>query len=98
MAERDEEFLDLEEENIELVDENGDVVNFKFLDKIEYKGKIYVLLLPAEPNDEIAEDELVIFELNVKNESLDPIEDEKLLDEIYEHYVQEAEAEDGEVS
>lgn len=98
MAERDEEILDLDEEIIELVDENGDVVKFKLLDVTEYKGEKYVLLLAAEPNDDIAEDEVVIFKLNEKEESLDVIEDEDLLDKIYENYVEEAEAEDGGVN
>lgn len=93
MAERelDEE---LEEEIIELVDEEGTVIKFKLLDVTEYKGEKYTLLLAAEPNDEIGEDEVVIFRLNEKDESLEPIEDDALLDEIFEFYQSETEDED----
>lgn len=95
MSEReDEELLDLEQEIIELIDEEGDVIKFKLLDVTEYKGKKYVLLIAAEPNAQIAEDEVAIFELNEKSESLDTIEDEDLLEEIYENYVQEEEYEE----
>lgn len=90
--ELNEEELDLEEEVIELEDENGNVIKFKLLDVTEYKGEKYTLLLAAEPNEEIGEDEVVIFRLNEKDEVLEPIEDERLLEEVFEYYQIEAEA------
>ncbi len=74
---------------IELVDDSGDVIKFKLLDVTEYKDQKYTLLLPAEPNEEIAEDEVVIFRLNEDEEVLEPIEDEKLLNEVYDFWQQE---------
>ncbi|MDE6667652.1 MAG: DUF1292 domain-containing protein [Clostridia bacterium] len=94
MSEELDEELDLEEEVIELVDDDGKVIKFKLLDVTEYKGEKYTLLLAAEPNEEIAEDEVVIFRLNEEEEVLEPIEDEKLLEEVFEFYQQEVEAED----
>ena len=94
MSEELDEELDLEEEVIELVDDDGNVIKFKLLDVTEYKGQKYTLLLAAEPNDEIAEDEVVIFRLNEVEEVLEPIEDEKLLEEVFEFYQQEVEAEE----
>ena len=90
-----EEELEQEQENelIELIDDDGNVINFKLLDVTEYKGVKYTLLLAAEPNDEIAEDEVVIFRLNETEEVLEPIEDEKLLEEVFEFYQQEVEEE-----
>jgi len=87
----EEEELDLENELIELVDDDGNVIKFKLLDVTEYKGEKYTLLLAAEPNDEIAEDEVVIFRLNETEEVLEPIEDEALLEEVFEFYQQEIE-------
>lgn len=90
-----------EEENeiIELIDDDGKIIKFRLLDVTEYKGEKYTLLLIAEPNDEIAEDEVVIFRLNEKEETLEPIEDEKLLEEVFEFYQsEEDEEEDGEIS
>ena len=81
-------------EIVELIDDDGKIIKFKLLDVTEYKGEKYTLLLAAEPNDEIAEDEVVIFRLNQTEETLEPIEDEKLLEEIFEFYQQEAEAEE----
>ena len=79
---------------IELVDDGGNIIKFRLLDVTEYKGQKYTLLLAAEPNDEIAEDEVIIFRLNEKDEALEPIEDEALLQEIFDFYQQENEGED----
>ena len=81
------------EEIVELIDDNGNVLKFKLLDVTEYKGVKYTLLLAAEPNEEIAEDEVVIFRLNEEEEVLEPIEDEKLLEEVFEFYQNEIEEE-----
>lgn len=89
----------LEEEQgdlIELIDDEGHVINFRLLDVTEYKGEKYTLLLAAEPNDGIAEDEVVIFRLNEADETLEPIEDENLLQEVFDFYQQEADEADGE--
>ncbi|MDE6441811.1 MAG: DUF1292 domain-containing protein [Clostridia bacterium] len=85
---------ELDDGIIELVDDDGKVINFKLLDVTEYKGVKYTLLLAAEPNEEIAEDEVVIFRLNEEAETLEPIEDEKLLEEVFDFYQQETEGEE----
>lgn len=82
---------ELDNEIIELIDEEGKIINFKLLDVTEYKGVKYTLLLAAEPNEEIAEDEVVIFRLNEAEETLEPVEDEELLQEVFDFYQQEAE-------
>ena len=80
------------EENglIELIDDEGKIINFRLLDVTEYKGVKYTLLLAAERNEEIGDDEVVIFRLNETDETLEPIEDENLLQEIFDFYQQEA--------
>lgn len=88
----------LEEEIVELIDDDGNVIKFKLLDVTEYKGEKYTLLLAAEPNEEIGEDEVVIFRLNEKEETLEPIEDDGLLQEVFDFYQQEVEAEDEEIN
>ena len=94
----DKENLNEEEEEseiIELIDDDGKIIKFKLLDVTEYKGEKYTLLLAAEPSEEIADDEVVIFRLNEKEEILEPIEDEKLLEEVFEFYQAEAEEEEN---
>ena len=91
----DNEILNEEEtELIELIDDDGKVIKFKLLDVTEYKGEKYTLLLAAEPSDEIADDEVVIFRLNEKEETLEPIEDEALLEEVFEFYQSEVDDEE----
>ncbi len=93
---KDDEILEEgEDELIELIDDDGNVINFKLLDVTEYKGEKYTLLLAAEPNDEIAEDEVVIFRYNEQAETLDPIEDENLLQEVFDFYQSETDEEDN---
>ena len=85
---------ELDDGIIELIDEEDNVVKFRLLDVTEYKGEKYTLLLAAEPNDDIAEDEVVIFRLNEDEEILEPIEDEELLQEVFDFYQSETEGED----
>lgn len=82
-----------EAELIELIDDEGKIIKFRLLDVTEYKGEKYTLLLADEPNEEIAEDEVVIFRLNEKEEVLEPVEDEKLLQEVFDFYQKEVEEE-----
>ena len=79
---------------IELIDEEENIVRFRLLDVTEYKGGKYTLLLAAEPNDDIADDEVVIFRLNEEAQTLEPIEDENLLQEVFDFYQSETEGED----
>ena len=78
-----------EEEVIELIDDAGNVIKFKLLDVTEYKGEKYALLLAAEPNESIAEDEVAIFRYQEEEQMLEPIEDEALLEEVFEFYQSE---------
>ena len=85
----------LEDGIIELIDEDENVVKFRLLGVTEYKGAKYTLLLPAEPNDDVEEDEVVIFTLNEEEQTLDPIEDEQLLQEVFDFYLSEQDEEEN---
>ena len=91
---------DLDEEVIELIDEDGNTVKFYHVATIDYKEDWFVFFTPAQEVEEVSEDEVVIFKLGLDDEGKDvflPIEDEKLLNEVYEEYVKLMEQEmDGE--
>lgn len=58
MEENNGAFLDEEEGIIELVDEEGNVTRFEFVDRAEFNGVVYYALIPAdfdENNEETAE-------------------------------------------
>ena len=78
-----------DDELIELVDDDGNIIKFKLLDVTEYKNQKYTLLLPAEENDEVEEDEVLIFRYNEKDQLLETIEDEDLLQEVFDFYREE---------
>ena len=82
----------MENENIELMeeeasiltltDENGENVDFEYLDCIELKGKEYLVLLPADA----VETEIVILEVepvDEENENYLSVEDEGVLNAVY---------------
>lgn len=83
-----------EEDIIELIDDDDNVIKFRLLDVTEYKGEKYALLLAAEPNDAIAEDEVAIFRYKEEEQILEPIEDDALLEEVFEYYQSEYEDEE----
>lgn len=81
-----------EEENEDLVtllDDEGNEVDFYHAATVDYKGNWYIFLQPAEEMEDIEEDEVVIFKLEKDEKGEDlftPIDDEKLLDEVYHEY------------
>ena len=92
--------LDMEREDIvELVDEDGNEVSFEHIMTLEHKGKTYILLVPLDPMEEVAEDEMVILEIQTDAEGNDyyaSIEDEALVNEVFEEYLSIAEADEEE--
>ena len=76
-----EEILQEEESSIlTLTDENGEDVNFEYLDCIEYNGIEYLVLMPEES------DEIVILEVqpvDEENENYVAVEDEAVLEAVY---------------
>ena len=78
-----EEILQEEESSIiSLTDENGVETEFEYLDCIEYGGKEYLVLIPAQEDA----DELVILEVepvDEENENYLAVEDEAVLNAVY---------------
>lgn len=78
-----EQILQEEEASIlTLVDENGQDVDFEYLDCIEYQGKEYLVLVPAEEEAF----EIVILEVQPVDEETEnyiAVEDEAVLDAVY---------------
>ena len=78
-----EEILQEEEQNIlVLTDENGADVEFEYLDCIDYNGKEYLALMPAEENA----NEIVILEVEPVDDETEnylAITDEAVLDAVY---------------
>ena len=67
---------------ITFTDENGEDVSFEYLDCIEYEGKEYLCLLPAEEEAY----EIVILEVepvDEENENYLSVEDEDTLNAVY---------------
>ena len=84
---------------VELVDEDGKNVRFEFLMMLEHEGGNYLLLTPAEEIDGVDEDEVVILKVDTDENGEDvyvSIDDEKLMETLFEKYLAMVESEDGE--
>lgn len=81
--ENNEELLQEEESSIiVLTDENGEDVEFEYLDCIEYQETEYMVLTPAEEDS----GEIVILRIepvDEENENYMAVEDEAVLDAVY---------------
>lgn len=82
--ENNNEMLPEEEMNIlTLTDENGNDIEFEYLDVIEYQSKEYLFLMPVEEESS----EIVILEIepvDEENENYLAVEDEQILQAVYE--------------
>lgn len=92
--------MELDQENIiELVDDDGNAVQFEHLMSLEHNGNVYICLVPAEPMEDVEEDELVIMRILTDengNDYYSTIESEKELNEVFEKYLEIAEADEEE--
>lgn len=101
MADEKLENLDLEVEEddgdlVELVDDQGRVLKFFHVGSLEHKEKWYAFFMPAEEIEGTTEDEVVIFNISKDDkgeEVLLPVEDEALLEEVYEEFCRQMEEE-----
>ncbi len=84
--------MDLEDEELNniivLSDENGEDIQFEFLDLIEYESEEYVILLPVAEEGEEEDGEVVILKVensdDEEEESYISVDDEDTLNQIFE--------------
>lgn len=71
-----------------LSDENGEDVQFEFLDLIEYDSEEYVVLLPVVEDEEDDNGEVVILKVedtgDEEEESYVSVDDEEVLNKVFE--------------
>ncbi len=84
---------------VELLDENDTPVRFEHLMTLDHMGETYILLVPAEPMEDVGDDEVIILRIDQDQDGEDiyvGIEDETLLKVIFERYLEIAEADEDE--
>ena len=80
--ENNEILMEEEESILTLTDENGEDMDFEYLDCIEYQDTEYLVLMPVEGE----ENEIVILRIepvDEENENYLAVEDEAVLDAVY---------------
>ena len=84
---------------VELTDEEGNTLKFEHVMTVEYKGDAYILLAPAEHMEDLADDEVMILKIGTDDQGDDvyeTVEDEAVLQAVFEEYLKIAEADGGE--
>ena len=68
-----------------LNDEDGNEVEFEFLDLIEFEGEEYVVLLTVEETDDAGEVVILqVEDIDSEEESYKSVEDENVLNKVFE--------------
>lgn len=89
----------MEQDNIvELLDENDNVVRFEHIMTVEYEGDKYALLSPLEEMEDAEDGDVVILRIDEgeEDDSYVGIEDEALLEAVFQKYMEIVGAEDEE--
>ena len=74
--------MEQDENILTLTDENGQDMDFEYLDCLPYEGKEYLVLMPADkPSTEIVI--LEVEPVDEENENYLAVEDEAILDAVY---------------
>ena len=75
-------------DNIVLLDSDGKEVEFSQVAVIPLKNKIYAILKPVSKMEGVAEDEALVFLIDVidDNECLVMVEDDKVIDAVFDGY------------
>ena len=84
----------LEDNVITLKDEDGNDVDFEFLDVVEYEGNDYVVLLPLEADEDEAEEVIILkedkeFPTAEDESSYVSVEDENVLNTVFQIFKDE---------
>ncbi len=70
---------------ITLNDEEGNEVEFEFLDLIEFEGEEYAVLLPVEETEDAGEVVILqVEDIDTEEESYTSVEDEEILNKVFE--------------
>ena len=81
--ENNEILMEEEESILTLTDENGEDIQFEYLDCVEYQGVEYLILMPLEEES----NEIVILQIepvDEENENYLAVENEDVLDAVYD--------------
>lgn len=92
---KDEEMQD--DEIIVMVDEDGKEVEFNHIATLDYNDEWYIYVQPVELGD-MDDDEMFIFKIEEDengNDLFTPVEDEDLLDALYQEYLKECDLQDA---
>lgn len=78
----------MNDNKVELIDENGDRVEFEHLMTLEYMGNQYLVLHPSD--ESVADDEVVIMSVDTDDdgeEFYEPVDDEDTANKVFMEFL-----------
>lgn len=82
---------------IELFDENDNAVRFEHIMTVQYGGEDYVLLAPVDPTEDMEDDEVLVLKIASDENGEEiyvSVEDDSVVEKVFEKYLELVEAED----
>lgn len=96
MADVFDDLLEMEDDDIITLfnEDTQQEEDFYHVATIDYKGEWYVFLNPVVPTEDIGEDDVIIYRLDIDEEGNDvfaPVESDEVLNAVYAEYEKEVE-------
>lgn len=88
MPEEDDELV-MSDDIIQLINDDGETVDFYHVGTIEYEGDWYVFFQPAEELADLDEDEVAVFRLERDENGEDvfvPLDDDELMEKVFDEF------------
>lgn len=86
---KDEELMQEDDDLVILEDEDGNAVEFEFLELVTVDEKPYAVLLPTEDDDELGVVIVEVVDLGEETEHYDAVTDDALNERIFEQFKKE---------
>ena len=89
--------IDEDDEIVTLTFDDGSQEEFFVMAELDYEGKWYSYLVPVDPDEDFADDEVLVYEIGEGDDGEEvflPIEDDDLLDKLVEMLNNELEKDD----
>ena len=75
-------------DNVVMYNEEGEELEFEQIAVVPVDGELYVILRPIDMDEEIGEDEALVFKVEEEDDEafLDIVEDDDVVDAVFEEY------------
>ena len=73
-------------DDITLYDENNNPVDFEQIAVIPLEDRLFAILKPVDPLEGVNEDEGIVIEIDEEEDNIHTVDDDKIVDQVFEEY------------